>query len=109
MSQQSVSLLQLENLSSVQTAIQEQYGTSLLDHEKIFAEARGYLQVLQQECGPSSVHPERFAEIQTQIERTGTYEHTSEELVYGAKVAWRNNKHCIERLTGKSHLVPIFL
>ncbi len=105
MSQQSVSLLQLENLSNVQTAIQGQCGTSLLDHEKIFAEARGYLQVLQQECGPSSVHPERFAEIQTQIERTGTYEHTSEELVYGAKVAWRNNTHCIGRLQWKSLLV----
>jgi len=103
--QPAILLPQLEHLSSAQTEIQEQHGTCLPEQEQILAEAHAYLHLLQQECGPSSVHPERFAQIQTQIERSGTYEHTSEELVYGAKVAWRNNTHCIGRLHWKSLVV----
>jgi nitric-oxide synthase len=45
---------------------------------------------------------QRWAEIQLEIERTGTYAHTYEELSYGAKVAWRNSNRCIGRLFWKT-------
>lgn len=40
----------------------------------------------------------RLKEIEEEIISTGTYTHTEEELVYGAKVAWRNSNKCIGRL-----------
>jgi len=40
----------------------------------------------------------RLSEVTTSIRETGTYAHTKEELVFGAKVAWRNNAKCIGRL-----------
>lgn len=41
---------------------------------------------------------QRLKEIEEEIISTGTYTHTEEELVYGAKVAWRNSNKCIGRL-----------
>ncbi|WP_096187794.1 nitric oxide synthase oxygenase [Evansella halocellulosilytica] len=40
----------------------------------------------------------RLREIKEEISETGTYEHTCEELSYGAKMAWRNSNKCIGRL-----------
>ncbi|OAT85048.1 nitric oxide synthase [Bacillus sp. MKU004] len=40
----------------------------------------------------------RMREIQEEIAETGTYTHTKEELVFGAKLAWRNSNRCIGRL-----------
>ena len=40
----------------------------------------------------------RWAEIQSEIERTGTYRHTLDELTFGAQVAWRNSTRCVGRL-----------
>ncbi|WP_405816487.1 nitric oxide synthase oxygenase [Streptomyces sp. NBC_01390] len=40
----------------------------------------------------------RLLEIRRQIHETGTYRHTSEELAFGARVAWRNSSRCIGRL-----------
>ncbi|MEY7972934.1 nitric oxide synthase oxygenase [Saccharomonospora xinjiangensis] len=45
---------------------------------------------------------ERMAEIRAEVERTGTYTHTVEELTFGARVAWRNSNRCIGRLYWKS-------
>ncbi|MFD9792692.1 nitric oxide synthase oxygenase [Streptomyces sp. NPDC059070] len=44
----------------------------------------------------------RLAEIREEIRATGTYRHTSEELVFGARVAWRNSNRCIGRLYWRS-------
>ena len=41
---------------------------------------------------------ERLRQIKDEIERTGTYSLTTEELCEGAKVAWRNSNRCIGRL-----------
>ncbi|WP_028546698.1 nitric oxide synthase oxygenase [Paenibacillus taiwanensis] len=41
---------------------------------------------------------QRLAEIRASIDDTGTYEHTNEELIHGAKMAWRNSNRCIGRL-----------
>jgi nitric-oxide synthase, bacterial len=48
-----------------------------------------------QRLGP--VEP-RLAIVRAQIAATGTYVHTTEELAYGAKLAWRNASRCIGRL-----------
>lgn len=41
---------------------------------------------------------QRIQEITDEINETNTYTHTTEELMYGAKVAWRNSNRCIGRL-----------
>lgn len=40
----------------------------------------------------------RIAAVMREIDLTGTYRHTADELVFGARVAWRNNARCIGRL-----------
>ncbi|AQQ51834.1 nitric oxide synthase oxygenase [Planococcus lenghuensis] len=40
----------------------------------------------------------RLDTVKEEIQRTGTYRHTAEELTYGARVAWRNSNRCIGRL-----------
>jgi len=40
----------------------------------------------------------RIAAVMREIDLTGTYWHTEDELVFGARVAWRNNARCIGRL-----------
>ncbi|MCX5337468.1 nitric oxide synthase oxygenase [Streptomyces sp. NBC_00140] len=44
----------------------------------------------------------RIAAVHTEIAGTGTYRHTTEELVFGARVAWRNANRCIGRLYWRS-------
>ena len=44
----------------------------------------------------------RLAEIRREIDHTGTYTHTYDELAYGAKLAWRNSNRCIGRLYWKT-------
>lgn len=45
---------------------------------------------------------QRLADVQQEIESTGTYTHTFEELEHGARMAWRNSNRCIGRLYWKS-------
>ncbi|MCX4391039.1 nitric oxide synthase oxygenase [Micromonospora peucetia] len=40
----------------------------------------------------------RVAQVREEIAVTGTYRHTGEELVYGAKVAWRQSARCVGRV-----------
>jgi nitric-oxide synthase len=44
----------------------------------------------------------RIARIRAEISATGTYEHTTDELTFGAQVAWRNSARCIGRLYWQS-------
>ncbi|RXJ00381.1 nitric oxide synthase [Anaerobacillus alkaliphilus] len=44
----------------------------------------------------------RIQSVQEEIEQTGYYEHTFEELEHGAKMAWRNSNRCIGRLFWES-------
>ncbi|MEU6254557.1 nitric oxide synthase oxygenase [Streptomyces sp. NPDC047043] len=44
----------------------------------------------------------RIAAAHAEIAATGTYRHTTEELVFGARVAWRNANRCIGRLYWRS-------
>lgn len=47
----------------------------------------------------------RLAIVRAQIAATGSYVHTTEELGYGAKMAWRNASRCIGRLYWRSLVV----
>lgn len=44
----------------------------------------------------------RWDSIQDEINHSGTYTHTTEELTFGARVAWRNSNRCIGRLGWES-------
>ncbi|MFE3203640.1 nitric oxide synthase oxygenase [Embleya sp. NPDC059237] len=60
--------------------------------------ARSFLERFLRET-KSPVDPaSRWREIAEQIRDTGTYTHTSAELTWGARVAWRNSARCIGRL-----------
>ncbi|MEV4707219.1 nitric oxide synthase oxygenase [Actinoplanes sp. NPDC049316] len=47
----------------------------------------------------------RLAVVRAQIAATGSYVHTTEELTYGARMAWRNASRCIGRLYWRSLVV----
>jgi nitric-oxide synthase len=58
---------------------------------------------IRQFCDENGRSPdERLRAVQEEIALTGTYEHTDEELAYGARVAWRNSSRCIGRLYWRS-------
>lgn len=46
--------------------------------------------------------PERASEIAEQMRETGTYVHSSEELRWGARIAWRNTPRCIGKFYWKA-------
>nr|CBV37021.3 nitric oxide synthase [Stramonita haemastoma] len=46
----------------------------------------------------TAAYQKRVQEIQGCIERSGTYDLTTAELIYGAKTAWRNAPRCIGRI-----------
>ncbi|MBW4491423.1 MAG: nitric oxide synthase oxygenase [Trichocoleus desertorum ATA4-8-CV12] len=65
----------------------------------LLLEAIDYLPLLYQEQSlPESQLQERLAEIYREYRRSHTYWQAEEELVYGAKVAWRNSTGCIGRI-----------
>lgn len=67
--------------------------------DQLWEEANAFLRMYYQEFHLSSDQlANRLAVIKQQIAATGIYEHTYEELSYGAKVAWRNSNRCIGRL-----------
>ncbi len=40
----------------------------------------------------------RWNQIKKEVEATGSYHLTETELIYGAKLAWRNSSRCIGRI-----------
>lgn len=68
-------------------------------HTELFEEAKKFIYTSYEELGLShEAAKARLVCIQADIERTGTYEHTIQELEYGIKLAWRNSNRCIGRL-----------
>lgn len=66
-------------------------------------EAKQFIALFHRECGLSpAAHAVRWREVARDLRRHGFYRHTSEELAFGARAAWRNSARCIGRLTWKS-------
>ncbi|MGC0416243.1 nitric oxide synthase oxygenase [Embleya sp. AB8] len=62
------------------------------------ARARDFLDRFHRETRAPGDPELRWQRIAEQIRDTGTYTHTSAELTWGARVAWRNSARCIGRL-----------
>ncbi|WP_432977902.1 nitric oxide synthase oxygenase [Dactylosporangium sp. CA-233914] len=68
------------------------------------AEAEEFLALFHHEQ-PAGDGRERIARVRAEIAETGTYVQTYDELVFGARVAWRNASRCIGRLYWRSLVV----
>jgi nitric-oxide synthase len=67
-----------------------------------WAEARAYLELFHREKGIPHRLAGRLEVVRREIDRTGTYWQTVDELTHGARVAWRNSNRCIGRLYWES-------
>jgi nitric-oxide synthase, bacterial len=61
-------------------------------------DAYAFLEQFHAETSPEYALRRRVRKVRAEIEQTGTYVHTEDELVFGARVAWRNAARCIGRL-----------
>jgi nitric-oxide synthase len=61
-------------------------------------QARAMLRDCYAEAGAPSAFEPRWKQVEDEFSRTGTYRQTYEEIVYGARVAWRNSVKCIGRM-----------
>ncbi|WP_144614772.1 nitric oxide synthase oxygenase [Bacillus cereus] len=74
--------------------------------KQLIEEASQFITICYRELDKEQFIEERVKEIQVEIEKTGTYEHTFEELVHGSRMAWRNSNRCIGRLFwSKMHIL----
>lgn len=68
-------------------------------NENLRIEAVNFIENCYNEIGMTvDQQTERINEIHSEIDRTGTYTHTTFEIEHGAKMAWRNSNRCIGRL-----------
>ncbi|PAQ15569.1 nitric oxide synthase [Bacillaceae bacterium SAOS 7] len=68
-------------------------------NRQLWNDAQAFIKQCYQELNKSEMErTKRLQEIKEQIEATGSYSHTYEELVHGARMAWRNSNRCIGRL-----------
>src|SRR5262245_34732798 len=67
-----------------------------------WAEAQAYLELFHREKGILHRLADRLEVVRREIDRTGTYWQTVDELTHGARVAWRNSNRCIGRLYWES-------
>jgi sulfite reductase alpha subunit-like flavoprotein/hemoglobin-like flavoprotein len=77
-----------------------------LNEERLLKKAKQFLDVIATE---QAWEPEdrarRWVEIQEEVNATGTYTHTYEELAYGAQLSWRNASKCIARIQWNNMVV----
>jgi nitric-oxide synthase, bacterial len=65
----------------------------------LLAAAHEFLGMFHRESagGPDAL-VRRWAEVQAEVARTGTYRHTRAELAFGARAAWRHSVRCVGRV-----------
>jgi nitric-oxide synthase len=61
-------------------------------------EALEFLELFYAEMVGEMPFAQRLRQVRDEIDATGTYLHTLDELIFGARVAWRNSARCIGRL-----------
>lgn len=62
------------------------------------AEAEEFLRLHHHEHPAAGPVGPRLAQVRAEVGTTGTYRHSRLELMFGARVAWRNSARCIGRL-----------
>ncbi|WP_232713348.1 nitric oxide synthase oxygenase [Bacillus xiapuensis] len=68
-------------------------------NEQLWKKAEEFIHQCHRELQkPEDETSSRLCEIKEEIEETGSYTHTYEELAHGARMAWRNSNRCIGRL-----------
>ena len=75
----------------------ESYNFEVEPIGELAKEAQAYLKQCYLERGLPEVFLPRWQEVEREIATTGTYMHTSDELSYGARLAWRNSSRCVGR------------
>jgi nitric-oxide synthase len=68
----------------------------------LHSRAQAFILQAYNEMGKAELAESRLKEVLHEIEATGTYIHTQDELICGARMAWRNSNRCIGRLFWKS-------
>lgn len=68
------------------------------DDEVDLDEAEDFIRLFHAEYPDTGDVERRVAWVRAEVLTTGTYQHTTAELVFGARVAWRNSARCIGRL-----------
>lgn len=77
-----------------------------VNEERLLKKAREYLEVIATEqTWEESDRNRRWQEIQAEVQATGTYTHSYEELAYGAQLAWRNASKCVGRIQWNNMVV----
>ena len=66
------------------------------DHTML-EQAHAFLTQAYVELDAADYFPARWKDVERAIQETGRYEHTTEELAYGAKLCWRNSSRCVGR------------
>ncbi|XP_072398883.1 nitric oxide synthase, salivary gland isoform X3 [Diabrotica undecimpunctata] len=66
----------------------------VLEHAKDFLNQ--YFTSIRRQNTPA--HEARWEQVQKEVNANGTYQLTETELIYGAKLAWRNASRCIGRI-----------
>ncbi|GKU79457.1 nitric oxide synthase oxygenase [Paenibacillus sp. L3-i20] len=70
-----------------------------IEQPSILVAAADFISRCYSELGKTQIDiDERINQIKHDIQMNGYYDHTFEELSYGAKMAWRNSNRCIGRL-----------
>ncbi|GAB2519045.1 nitric oxide synthase oxygenase [Spirosoma aerophilum] len=78
----------------------------MINQQRILAKAKEYIEQISQELAWGTADCERrWEEIKREIQATGSYTHTYEELAYGAQLAWRNSAKCIGRISWRNMIV----
>ena len=77
-------------------------GAGPADDEGLLAKAERFLALFHAESEGADPPADRLERVRREIESTGTYRHTTAELTFAARVAWRNSARCIGRLYWRS-------
>src|SRR5215471_14584886 len=82
-------------------------GSPVTDHtDAVLAGAREFLELYARETPSGTADARRRWEaVRAEVEATGTYRHTRAELVFGARVAWRQSVRCVGRVRWSSLVV----
>jgi nitric-oxide synthase, bacterial len=68
----------------------------------LLAQAEQFITLFHTEHQSAGPAQDRITQVRREIEASGTYRHTAEELAFAARVAWRNSARCIGRLYWRS-------